>query len=168
MNITVRNERAEDIEAIAQLTAAAFLNEKHSSHTEHHIVNALRRAGQLSISLVAEEHGSVIGHVAVSPVTISSGATGWYGLGPICVSPDRQGKGIGSALMNSALTELRRMGSAGCVVLGDPAYYSRFGFKTCHGLELPGVDPEYFQAILLKGELPSGVVKYDDAFDATE
>lgn len=74
----------------------------------------------------------------------------------------------GKGKVFAALTELRRMGSAGCVVLGDPAYYSRFGFKPCHGLELPGVDPVYFQAILLKGELPSGVVKYDDAFDATE
>lgn len=145
MNITVRNERAEDIEAIAQLTAAAFLNEKHSSHTEHHIVNALRRAGQLSISLVAEEHGSVIGHVAVSPVTISSGATGWYGLGPICVSPDRQRKGIGSALMNAALTELRRMGSAGCVVLGDLPITVVSGSRHATVLSFPGLIQSTFR-----------------------
>lgn len=168
MTISIRNEQAEDIKAITALTEAAFLNEEHSSHTEQHIVNSLRRNGQLTISLVAVEGDSIVGHVAVSPVSLSSGETKWYGLGPISVRPDHQGKGIGSALMNAALTELRRIGSAGCVLLGDPRYYARFGFKACPGLELPGVPQEYFQAITFKGELPAGKVRYHDAFEATE
>lgn len=129
---------------------------------------ALRRTGQLSISLVAAEHDEILGHVAISPVSISSGVTGWYGLGPISVRPDRQGKGIGSALMWAALQQLRQQGAAGCVVLGDPAYYGRFGFKAHPGLELPDVPPEYFQALSFTGELPVGVVKYAAAFDARE
>ena len=166
--MTIRNEQAQDIEAISRLTEVAFRNEVHSSHTEHFIVNALRRTGQLSISLVAAEHDEILGHVAISPVSISSGVTGWYGLGPISVRPDRQGKGIGSALMRAALQQLRQQGAAGCVVLGDPAYYGRFGFKAHPGLELPDVPPEYFQALSFTGELPVGVVKYAAAFEARE
>lgn len=168
MHMTISKERPQDIEAISRLTEAAFRNEEYSSHTEHFIVNALRRTGQLSISLVASEHDEILGHVAISPVSISSGVTGWYGLGPISVRPDRQGKGIGSALMRAALQQLRQQGAAGCVVLGDPAYYGRFGFKAHPGLELPDVPPEYFQALSFTGELPVGVVKYAAAFDARE
>ena len=168
MHMTIRNEQPQDIEAISRLTEAAFRHEEYSSHTEHFIVNALRRTGQLSISLVAAEHDEILGHVAISPVSISSGVTGWYGLGPISVRPDRQGKGIGSALMWAALQQLRQQGAAGCVVLGDPAYYGRFGFKAHPGLELPDVPPEYFQALSFTGELPVGVVKYAAAFDARE
>ncbi|NVZ71864.1 GNAT family N-acetyltransferase [Pseudomonas costantinii] len=167
MALTVRAENSQDIETITQLTEAAFQNEEHSSHTEQFIVNALRNAGQLSVSLVATNNEYVVGHVAISPVNISSGATGWYGLGPISVWPDRQGQGIGSMLMKAALAELQRLGAAGCVVLGDPGYYGRFGFKTSPGLELPGVPAQYFQALSFSGELPSGVVSYHPAFEAT-
>ncbi len=167
-DITIRPEQETDSDAVTRLTEAAFRNAPHSSHTEPFIVNALRRHGQLTVSLVATENGVVIGHVAVSPVTISSGAAGWYGLGPISVAPDRQGRGIGSRLMIEALAELRRLGGRGCVVLGDPAYYGRFGFRTRLGLHLPGVPPEYFQALSLSGEPPTGTVRYHEAFDATK
>ena len=168
MNITIRKESSEDIDAITALTAAAFEHEEHSSHTEQFIVNALRRSKQLTISLVAIENDEIVGHVAISPVRISSGATGWYGLGPISVRPDRQNKGIGSALMNAALAELKRLGGAGCVLLGDPGYYHHFGFKVQPGLTLEGVPPEYFQALSLDGSIPVGSVQYQAAFDATE
>ncbi|MBZ9780362.1 N-acetyltransferase [Pseudomonas sp. REP124] len=166
--MTIRNEQAEDIQRIATLTAAAFEHAEHSSHTEHFIVDALRRAGQLTVSLVAVENDEIIGHVAISPVSVSSGATGWYGLGPISVSPNRQGQGIGSTLMKAALTELRDKGAAGCVVLGDPGYYGHFGFNVHVGLELPGVPQEYFQALSFVGEFPLGTVQYHEAFNATE
>lgn len=167
VNITIRNEQPQDFDTITRLTEAAFKNEAHSSHTEHFIINDLRRCGQLTVSLVAVEHDNIIGHVALSPVRISSGATGWFGLGPISVCPDRQGQGVGSALMKAALAELQRLGSAGCVVLGDPRYYSRFGF-TCHpGLTLPGVPQEYFQALAFAGDVPTGSVAYHPAFQAT-
>ena len=168
MNITIRNESSDDIDAITALTAAAFEHEEHSSHTESFIINALRRNKQLTVSLVAVENDEIVGHVAVSPVRISSGATGWYGLGPISVRPDRQNKGIGSALMNAALAELKRLGGAGCVLLGDPGYYRRFGFKVHPGLTLEGVPPEYFQALSLNGDCPMGSVQYQAAFEATE
>jgi len=109
----------------------------------------------------------VVGHVAISPVIISSGAAGWYGLGPIAVRPDRQGEGIGSALVRAALDALRNRDARGCVLLGDPAYYSRFGFAPHPGLELPGVPPDHFQALSLGGEIPAGHVSYSKAFDVT-
>lgn len=127
---------------------------------------ALRKAGQLAVSLVAEDAGAIVGHVAVSPVTISSGAAGWYGLGPISVAPAQQGRGIGTQLMQQALAALRERGAAGCVVLGDPGYYARFGFRAESSLVLPGVPAEYFQALLLDGVLPAGIVSYHEAFSA--
>src|SRR5690606_17497287 len=111
--------------------------------TEQFILSALRESGQLSVSLVADESGTVVGHVAVSPVVVSDGATGWYGLGPLSVAPERQGQGVGGQLVEHALAELRRLGASGCVVLGDPKYYSRFGFIAEPSLALPGVPPEY-------------------------
>ncbi|HEX7863548.1 MAG TPA: N-acetyltransferase [Variovorax sp.] len=167
MPITIRNEAPADAQAIEALTAVAFLAAEHSSHTEQFIVNALRRAGQLSVSLVAEDGGRIVGHVAISPVLISDGAQGWYGLGPISVAPQRQGQGIGSELMTKALAALHDVSAAGCVVLGDPAYYGRFGFAATPALAYPGVPPEYFQALPLAGPMPSGIVSYHAAFDAT-
>lgn len=74
MGIIVRAETAADAGAIAALAEAAFLNAEHTSHTEQFIVGALRRAGLLSVSLLADDEGQVVGHVAVSPVTISDGS----------------------------------------------------------------------------------------------
>ncbi|RJG15423.1 GNAT family N-acetyltransferase [Massilia cavernae] len=162
----IRGETPADARAIRALTEAAFRAAPHTSHTEQFIVDALRRAGVLSLSLVADEGGALAGHVAVSPVTVSDGSGGWYGLGPISVLPARQGKGIGSLLMDAALAELRRMGAAGCVVLGDPAYYSRFGFEASPRLALPGVPAEYFQSVKFGASCAQGDVCYHAAFDA--
>lgn len=167
MNLSIRREQPDDVDAIARLTERAFRSAEHSSHTEQFIVDALRRSGQLTLSLVALEGDVMVGHVAVSPVAISSGVHGWCGLGPISVLPERQNLGVGSALMMAALDELRRLEAAGCVLLGEPAYYSRFGFKPYAGLQLPGVPPEYFQAVALRGEIPQGSVSYHASFEAT-
>lgn len=168
MHVEIRNETAADVEAIHAVTAAAFLTAPHSDHTEQFIVQALRKAGKLAVSLVAEADGKVVGHVAVSPVSVSDGAPGWYGLGPISVLPEHQGQGIGGRLMNAALQALRERGAAGCVVLGEPGYYGRFGFRAEPGLVLADVPPEYFQALALGGAVPCGMVAYDQAFGARE
>lgn len=162
----IRKESPLDAAAIETVTVAAFKDIEHTEHTEQFIIRELRRSGVLSVSLVAEDNGAVIGHVAVSPITISNGATEWYGLGPISVAPERQGRGVGARLMECALTELRALGAAGCVVLGEPGYYSRFGFTAEPSLVLPGVPAEYFQAISFNGSLPSGEVSYHAAFAA--
>lgn len=167
MNIVITKELPEHIEAITAVTAAAFERNEHSSRTEQYIIMALRRASQLTLSLVALEGDAVVGHIAVSPVTVSSGEAGWYGLGPIAVRPDRQGKGTGSRLVRDALAALKRQGASGCVVLGDPDYYGRFGFNAHPELTLPGVPQRYFQALSFTGSIPSGEVCYHSAFDAT-
>ncbi|MDV7900903.1 N-acetyltransferase [Pseudomonas aeruginosa] len=170
MNIQLRHETPDDISAIEAITVAAFADAPHTSHTEQFIVRALRTANELTLSIVTEEHGQIIGHVALSPVTITDNdgrkAEGWYGLGPISVLPQRQGHGIGSRLMEQALSELRAMRAAGCVLLGDPAYYGRFGFEAHTGLQLPGVPPGYFMVLALQGPVPEGIVRYSDAFNA--
>ena len=166
LNIKIRKEKPEDIEQIHDLTVAAFLDAEHADHTEQFIVKALRDSGALAISLVAEEDSQIIGHVALSPVTISDGASDWYGLGPISVLPNKQGKGIGSQLMDEAISELRSLGANGCVLLGDPGYYFRFGFKPRDGIVLPDVPAEYFQVLLLAGTYPQGTVSYHESFSA--
>lgn len=163
---SIRPETAADIAAIEKVTTSAFLNAPHTSHTEQFIVNALRKAGKLTLSLVAEFEGAVVGHVAVSPVSISDGTTGWFGLGPISVTPEYQGRGLGSQLMREALRILRERGAGGCVLVGEPAYYGRFGFRADPNLVFRGVPAEYFQAISFNPPDPHGVVSYDTAFDA--
>lgn len=166
MNTAIRQEAPSDVAAIHAVTVAAFWNAPHTDHTEQFIVDALRKAGVLSVSLVAEQAGRVVGHVAVSPVSVSDGSIGWYGLGPISVLPELQRRGIGSLLMKEALRRLRDKGAAGCVLLGDPAYYSRFGFKAELELVLPGVPPEYFLALLFGPSVPRGTVTYHESFGA--
>jgi len=160
------SEKSGDEARIHQVTEHAFLNAPHTDHTEQFIVDALRRAGALTISQVAIADREIIGHVAISPVTLSDGATGWFGLGPISVLPEFQGLGIGSKLMRSSLDALEEVGASGCVVLGDPAYYGRFGFEVVDGLVFPGVPAEYFQALSFSGEFPQGEVLYHEAFSA--
>jgi putative acetyltransferase len=166
MTPIIRPETPFDVAAIDAVTIAAFRNAPHGDHAEQFIVAALRNGGALTISLVAECAREVVGHVAVSPVAIADGTTHWYGLGPISVLPALQGQGIGSLLMHAALDRLRLLGAQGCVVLGDPAYYARFGFKPMAGLVLPEVPPEYFQALPFGSSAPRGVVRYHPAFGA--
>ncbi|KAF1015515.1 MAG: hypothetical protein GAK31_00989 [Stenotrophomonas maltophilia] len=166
MDFIIRPESPADIAGIHALTAAAFANAPHSDHTEPFIVDALRARGELQVSLLAVDDGLLLGHVAVSPVVISDGSPGWYGLGPISVGPAWQGQGIGTALMHAALDALRQQFARGCVLLGEPAYYRRFGFQPTPGLVLPGVPARYFQALCLQPPLPQGQVRYSPAFEA--
>lgn len=162
----IRRERPGDADAIHALTRAAFATARHSSHTEQFIVDALRDAGVLAVSLVADDEGRIVGHVALSPVQLSDGSPGWYGLGPISVLPARQGQGVGTALMRAAIEALEANGAAGCVLLGEPGYYARFGFEATPRLRLPGVPAEYFQALRLRGSWPDAEVTYDASFSA--
>lgn len=164
--VTIRPESGSDVAAIHLLTKEAFRHAEHSS-SEQFITDALRESGMLTMSLVAIDHNNVVGHVAISPVTLSDGTSGWYGLGPVAVLPQRQGRGIGSLLITRALQELRQKGAQGCVVLGEPRLYSRFGFRAKASLTLSGVPPEYFQSLSLVERLPTAEVRYHESFDVT-
>lgn len=162
----IRTELLADTGSIRSLIEAAFLGAPHSSGTEAAIVDTLRTAGVLTVLLVAVEQDEIIGYVAFSPVTIPGEQGQWFGLGPIAVRKDRQGKGIGRDLVCSGLDRLARMGADGCVVLGDPRYYRRFGFVSDPELRYADVLPEYFQRLSFKGATPKGAVFYHSAFDA--
>lgn len=166
MNIEIRDEDPNEAPSIRRLTEAAFKLSDHSSGTEGAIIEALRRAGALSISLVAIRDAEILGHVAFSPVTIDGRELDWYGLGPVSVRPDVQGNGIGSALIREGLVRLKDLRAAGCVLLGDPAYYGRFGFKNDPALRFVGAPAEYFLALPLGEAKPSGVVVYHEGFAA--
>lgn len=163
----VRTETLKDRPHIGHLIDAAFAGTEYSSGQEATIVEKLRSRDQLTISLVAEDDGNIVGHVAFSPVDISDGSTDWYGLGPVAVLPAYQGRGIGRMLIERGLEDLRVLGGQGCVVLGDPAYYRRFGFECDPQFELPGIPKEYFQALVFATQPRAhGVVTYDEAFNS--
>jgi len=169
--IVIRRETAADVDAIGEVTAIAFQTLAISPHTEQFIIVALRAANALTLSLVAELDGQVIGHIAFSPVTISGGtSTGtpnWYGLGPISVLPAYQRQGVGKALMHAGLAQLQELHAQGCCLVGDPNYYRQFGFSNVPGLVLEGVPPEVFLALSFDGHMPQGAVAFHAAFAAT-
>lgn len=162
----IRPEQIGDADAITAVTRAAFQDHPHSDQTEHLIVAALRAAGALALSLVAEVDGQVVGHIAFSPVTIADGSPGWYGLGPISVLPGQQKLGIGTRLIETGLDLLRADQAQGCVVAGDPAYYQRFGFRHSDALTYPDLPAEYFLALPLQPNSAQGIVTYHPAFSA--
>lgn len=167
MQLYIRDEQPQDFAEVSLLIQSTFRDIAYSSQTEHLIVDALRASDQLSISLVAQQHEKIVGHVAVSPVTLSNGEQGWYGLGPIAVLPQQQNLGIGAQLMHAALTQLKQQHAQGCVLLGDPDYYARFGFQTVEGLWLANVPKVYFQALSFTGTFPQAEVFYAQAFSVT-
>ncbi len=162
--MVIREEQPGDTEAIRALVSAAFLNAEHSSGTEAAIVDALRTAAALTVTLVAVEADDIVGHVAFSPVDVDGAFVGWYGLGPVAVQPQWQGQGVGQALIREGLERLRHRGARGCVVLGDPGYYGRFGFRADSRLRLADVPPEYFQCLALADDTPQGNVEYHPGF----
>ena len=116
----LRPERPGDEDAIHDLTAIAFEPMPFSDGSEAPIIRALRDSGDLTLSIVAEDDGEVVGHVAFSPVTVDGEDRGWYGLGPVAVRPDRQREGIGRSLVEAGLERLRTRGARGCALIGNP------------------------------------------------
>ena len=164
--IVIRSETDADVSAITEVTVAAFKTLEISNHAEQFIITALRAAGALALSLVAEVEGRVIGHIAFSPVTISDGTRNWYGLGPVSVLPAYQRQGVGKALIREGLARLKAMNAQGCCLVGHPDYYRKFGFKNMPGLVLEGVPQEVFFAQSFNGQSPHGAVAFHEAFKA--
>ena len=164
--ILIRDEARHDAEVIAEVTVAAFDSLEISNHTEQFIVEALRSAGALAVSLVAEVDGHVVGHIAFSPVVISDGSNNWYGLGPVSVLPLYQRMGIGKALIREGLSRLKELGAKGCCLVGHPEYYRKFGFENVTGLVVEGVPEEVFFALSFDGRFPQGNVSFHEGFKA--
>lgn len=159
----VRAERSGDHPAIREVHDASF-----DTPNEADLVDALREAGRLWVSLVAAERDRVVGHVAFSPVTLL-GATMGVGLAPLAVLPEYRRRGIGARLVREGLRVCAQSGYEWVVVLGDPRYYRRFGFTRASDWR---VHDEYgggdaFQVLELRdGTLPAegGVVRYAREF----
>jgi putative acetyltransferase len=163
--MNIRPETPTDYEAITQITHAAFKGKPYSDETEHLIVLRLREANALALSLVAEVDGRTVGHVAFSAVLINGNDLDWYGLGPISVIPELQKQGIGSKLIDEGLSMMRERGAQGCVLVGSPAYYQRFGFRSYPQLIYAGAPAsEYFMALPFYETVPAGQVEFHAAF----
>jgi putative acetyltransferase len=164
--ILIRDETKYDAAVITEVTVAAFESMEISNHTEQFIIEALRSARALTLSLVAEVDGRVVGHIAFSPVAISDGTNNWYGLGPVSVLPMYQRMGIGEALIQEGLSRLKDLDARGCCLVGHPQYYRRFGFENVAGLVHEGVPQEVFFALSFDGRFPQGSVTFHEGFKA--
>jgi putative acetyltransferase len=162
----IRAETPPDVVAIDELTRQAFATHPHSRQTEHLIVRALRAANALAVSLVAERSGQLVGHIAFSPLTLSNGSPGWFGVGPVSVLPSAQKQGIGRSLIEHGLSLMRERGAVGCALVGEPSFYGRFGFSNHPALSLAGVPQEYFLALPFDGTAPHAAVTFHAAFSA--
>jgi len=163
--IEICPEAASDIDAIRDINIAAFRDHPISRQTEHLIVDALRDADALEVSLVAVSEGRPVGHIAFSKASVGESESGWFLLGPVAVLPGFQGRGVGSALVESGLRELRSRHASGCVLVGDPGYYHRFGFSAFPHLAYEGVPHEYVLALPFTEAAPRGRIVANSAFE---
>jgi len=169
--VQIREEKPADHATIHYVTKIAFEPKKFSDGTEPDIIDKLRADGDLTLSLVAENDTGIVGHVAFSPVVIGPDSMGkfthdWYGLGPIAVHPEEQRKGIGSSLVNQGLQMLRKKDASGCALIGDPKYYSRFGFISDGLVRYGDLPAEHVQWLSFDESQPAGELVFCPAFGA--
>ena len=167
MDILVRNENASDVNEVEGLLFAAF-----TGHDEARAVELLRKSGSITIARVAEFDQRVVGHILFSPMTIEPAQLGFRGIGlaPLAVLPEFQRMGIGTKLVLDGVTVCQQLLYSGVFVLGDVAYYERFGFQPASKFDLTS---EYnagdaFMALELQpGSLAGfhGTVKYRPEFN---
>lgn len=162
--VTVREERSDDAAAISSVIQSAFTASRFGHHNESAIVAALRADKALVLSLVADADGELVGHVAFSAVRIGAEAARWLGLGPVAVLPGRQRRGIASALISEGLARLVKEDWLGCVVVGDAAFYRRFGFAPARGLKVGEIPSHHVLVRVFEGDQPDGEVHYHSAF----
>jgi putative acetyltransferase len=165
MGISVRFERLSDHAAIRDVTQRAFAPMPFADGDEHDLISKLRDAGVLALSLVADQGGIVIGQVTFTPAFAADGSEGWYTLGPVAVEPSAQHKGVGCQLIEAGLELLRQRGAAGCVLVGNPLYYCRFGFTLAPHLAPEGGHAEYFQILPLRVAEPKAVIDFHPLFN---
>jgi putative acetyltransferase len=164
MDLNIRPETAADHAAIFDLTRRAFAPMPYAAGDEQDLINRLRDAGALEISLVAERGGHIVGHIAFSRAFAADGSDGWYTLGPVSAEPELKHQGIGSALIEAGLGMLGERDAAGCVLVGNPAYYSRFGFLRFPELCPAGEPAQFYQMLPLRISQPTAVVGFHPLF----
>ncbi len=164
MKWTIRQEKSGDEDAIASVTKEAFAGKAYADGTEAQLPAKLRAAGALVLSLVATERKMIVGHACLSPALI--GAEKWLALGPVSVLPAKQGQGIGSALVSSAVSVAQAYGRGGVVLMGDPKFYSRVGFELATDATYLNKPSPHLQVYPF-GAQPCGDVMFHAAFSET-
>jgi putative acetyltransferase len=165
--VTIRPETPQDFKAIEAIHIAAFANHPYSRQTEHLIVNALRADGALTVSLVAETEDAVLGHIAFSRMGLNGHDCQWLLAGPLGVLPQFQRQGIGKHLVREGIDAIRKLGAEGCILVGDPGYYTQLGFKHSPGLAMEGVPTENIMYFPITGSIPEGAIAHHAAFLVT-
>ena len=162
--ISIRPEREEDRDAVYDLTSRAFAPMPYSEGDEPDLINRLRAAGALSISLLAARMSDLAGHIAFSPAFAEDRSEGWYALGPVSVDPSLQRQGIGTRLIEAGLERLREWDAAGCILVGDPRYYQRFGFCPRPNLAPEGEPRKYYMMLSMRLAEPASIVAFHPVF----
>lgn len=165
----IRDEQAGDVDAIRTLVALAF-----ATDAEARLIDDLRTAGRLTISLAAVSNSRIVGHIAFSPVAATIGASSiGLGLAPLSVVEAERRRGVGASLVRAGLERCRETDVPYVVVLGEPGYYERFGFRAAEAF---GLYDSYgggaaFQVLELReGGIPrdGGLVRYAPEFTVFE
>ena len=160
----IRNENESDVEVIRTITEAAFREMPYAGGDEQDVIDRLRAAGVLSLSLVAIIDQEVVGHVAFSPAVAGDDSQPWFALGPVSVRPDLQRQGIGSKLIESGLAQVDNLGALGCILTGNPEYYKKFGFALSPENAPPTEPKQFFMIRLLKSSRAVGPFAFHAAF----
>lgn len=169
MKLTVREERAEDYYEVSQIVETAFRKAEFSDHTEHVLVDRLRRSASFipELSLVAEADGDLVGHILFTEVLV--GAERGVALAPVSVLPEFQGRGIGSRLIDRGHRIAKALGYKVSIVLGHPDYYPRFGYVPAIflGIVAPFDVPDeaYLAKVLITSSECKGKVVYAKEFE---
>ena len=162
-DLTIRLEKREDRNAIWQLTKDAFDGRPYAGGDEQDVIDRLRAAGALVVSLVAMEGDTLVGQASFSPAELSSGKGTWFALGPISVAPDHQGRGIGGKLIEAGIEAIGKLRASGCILTGDPSYYSRHGFAPAPE-HCPANEPaEFFMLRLITNQAVRGNFTFHQA-----
>jgi putative acetyltransferase len=162
--LEIRVETETDHGPIRRLTETAFSGKPYAGGDEQDVIDNLRKACALTLSLVATDNSEVVGQATFSPAEISSNTGVWFALGPISVAPERQGERIGEQLIEAGIEHISKLGASGCILTGDPNYYSRHGFEVASE-HCPANEPgEYFQLRMIGPERPIGTFRFHDAF----
>ena len=162
----IRPEGRNDFAAIREIIRAAFSGKPYAAGDEAELVETLRVENALTVSMVCEVDGTVVGQIAFSPAQTSDGTQNWYALGPVSVVPARQGKGIGAMLVHAGLQAIAELGANGCILTGDPAYYARFGFQRSPSNVPLGESSAHFMIKLLGQRQPTGSISFHAAFNS--
>ena len=162
--LNIRPELATDHAVIYRITENAFKDRPYADGDEQDLINRFRERGDLVLSLVAEVAGEVVAQVTFTDAQVADGSGPWFALGPVAVEPKMQSLGIGAALINAGLDEIRSRGALGCILTGNPLYYQRFGFSLAPQNLPVKESAEYFQLKCFGEASPQGAFEFNPAF----